>query len=85
MRVHVMGPNLPDTAESYHVHAAGCADVQRDRLYQGAEHRSDREATYDFVDLVELAGFVYDFEDDPASQLSDFKVFPCAAGLPRGA
>ena len=83
MLVHVMGPNLPVDGPTYHVHAAGCADVQRDPAYRGSEHAEDRRATYDFANLVEVAAFVYDFEDDPEDLVGDFKVFPCAAKLPR--
>lgn len=85
MKVHVMGPNLlgSNTDETFHVHAAGCADVQRSPVYAGPDHKSDRAAVYDFANLGEVAAFVYDFEDNPEGLVDDFKVFDCAKELPR--
>ena len=85
MRVHVMGPNLQSKSdETFHVHAEGCADVRRAPVYQGAEHRADRENAEEFATLLEIAAYVYDFEDNPADLIGDFLVFPCAQALPEG-
>jgi hypothetical protein len=85
-KVHVLGPNLlgSNTDETFHVHAEGCADVRRSPVYAGSDHQSDRKTAYDFASLVEVAAFVYDFEDDPQDCIGDFKVFDCAKELPRG-
>ena len=32
--VHVIGPNLGDPKHTFHVHAAGCADVKKSKLYR---------------------------------------------------
>jgi hypothetical protein len=85
MLIHVMGPNLRGTDMPYHVHISGCADVQRDRMYAGRDHASDRATSYDFADLGEVAEFLFgEVEDNPRELVGDIKVFPCAAALPRG-
>ncbi len=84
MLVHVMGPNLHGSERPYHVHAAGCADVQRSAVYRGREHQSDKDTPIEVDNLVEVAEYVYaDVEDDPWNLIDDFEVFGCAKGLPR--
>lgn len=83
MRVHVIGPNLFGSNESFHVHGEGCADIARSPMYRGSEHKWDRENAQDFDSLVAIAEYVYDFEDDAASLVDDFRVFPCASELPE--
>lgn len=88
MKVHVIGPNLPDQSNgSFHVHAEGCADVKRNRDYRSPEFKTDRETTVDVADMDELVAYVYAdqlAEDDSlkASDLvNDFYVFGCAKAL----
>lgn len=93
MEVHVMGPNLftePTDGSSFHVHAAGCRDVQVRRLYSGPEHRHDRERTYDFASLREVIEdlvFPDIIAENPGSTWENYeneiRVFPCADALPR--
>lgn len=85
MRIHVIGPNLRGTghSEAFHVHAEACADVVRSPMYRGTEHKSDRETVHDFASLIEVAAYVYDFEDNPADLIGDFRLFPCASALPE--
>jgi hypothetical protein len=84
MRIHIMGPNLfgTGTMETFHVHAEGCADVKRAPVYQGPDHKADRDNATEFATLTEIAEYVYDFEDNPADLVGDFRVFPCASELP---
>lgn len=84
MFVHVMGPNLPTDGPTFHVHIKGCADVKRSPLYWGTEHANDRKNTVEVDSLVELAAYIYDFEEHPEELIGDFKVFACAADLPSG-
>lgn len=83
-RVHVMGPNLfgTGTMETFHVHAEGCADVNRAPVYQGPDHKADRDNVLDFDTVAQIAEYVYDFEDNPRAMVDDFRVFPCVSNLP---
>ena len=83
MKVNVIGPNLADPGEAFHVHAAGCADVKRNPLYRG--HRIEVEG---FTDLIEMSLVIYadQIEEDTSGRderqvadqyLTDFRVFPC--------
>ncbi len=90
MRVHIIGPNLPDQSNgSFHVHAEGCADVKRSPLYRGPDFASDRRHTFDVASLVDIVeqtmpdqvaeegdGF------DPLSWIDDFHILPCVGNLP---
>lgn len=83
MKVHVLGPNLlgSDIPDTFHIHAEGCADVLRSKVYRGAEMAHDRENAEEFESVLEIAEYVYDYEDNPAEYVNDFRVFPCAEGL----
>lgn len=91
IEIHALGPNLGKGA-SFHIHAAGCADVTKSRTYAGADHKWDRENTYTVASMRELVTevlypadeFEYD-ADDWASYAGDIKVFPCVKGLPQEA
>jgi hypothetical protein len=88
-KVHVLGPNLATNGgETFHVHAEGCADVHRSRIYASADHEWDRKNAYDFGSLDECVKDTYHDQiysdhagEDPdqisADYASDFKVFPC--------
>jgi len=88
IKVHVIGPNLRGQSETFHVHAEGCADVQRSPLYRGPDYATDRTTTYDVASLQDLVTMIYDpseFDYDPEEwidYLADFKVFPCVPTLP---
>lgn len=89
--VHVIGPNLSTEGEPFHVHAEGCSDVYRSRLYSGPEFATDRTTTYEFTGLRELVAAMYSdlMTDDPSvdedeyvtASLADFRVFPCVSAL----
>lgn len=90
MRVHIIGPNLPDqTKGSFHIHAEGCEDVKRSRNYRGPEFESDRANTVDVESLTDVIAYTMadqldEEEDDfdPLTWSGDFYVFPCVTGLP---
>lgn len=74
MKVTVIGPNLRDQSKGqFHVHAEGCRDIARQFSYVPKQDMWTIEAT----SQVDIAGNVYDFEDDPASLLSEFHFAPC--------
>ncbi len=88
-QLHVLGPNLlgSGTAETFHVHAQGCPDVQRRRLYAGREHDWDRTHTYPARCLDDIVTAVYadiiaESGDTPADYRHDFRLFPCVGDLP---
>ncbi len=77
--VVVVGPNLPCSLArkgTFHVHAAGCADLKRGPIREhargvAAEQRSS---------LVELCDSVYppsDFQCESGEYLGEFYVAPC--------
>lgn len=80
-RVVTIGPNLFGAADDFHVHAADCADLRRNRLYR--HHRDDIAHPHDVASLRDLVHTIYnpdDFDYDP-DQWADFapgiNVFPC--------
>lgn len=76
--VVILGPNLPDQSNgSFHVHAEGCADIQRSPLYRSREFDTDKKNPIDVDSVEDIARYVYDFEDDPTEYVSDFYVLPC--------
>lgn len=83
----VAGPNLRDPVYTFHVHAAGCADL-KGKTYQGI----DPPWTADFDSLAEVVRDVYadimrENDEDPADLLvlarygSEFRFFPCVDHL----
>lgn len=85
--VHILGPNLRGSDESFHVHAFGCADVSRSPLYKGSEFAHDRTHTYTVASQVEAADAVYSDMIDEGSMTSgegvaDLRFFPCIDALP---
>lgn len=87
MRVVVIGPNLPDqTRGSYHVHAAGCADIGRSRDYRSPEFAYDKTNPIAVADRDEIVEYVYadqigGGDMTVADGRGDLHVFPCAAAL----
>jgi hypothetical protein len=85
VRVTICGPNLRDQSKgTFHVHAEGCADLQR-----GARREPEyaKGWTIDAASLVEVCDEVYppeDFECESGEWTYDFHVFPCASALPTG-
>lgn len=87
--VTVIGPNIPgNQAETFHVHAAFCADLAKPR-YRITE-RSDG-LLYDSLQAI-VEDWYGDMiaENEPGDDwatwepyASDFKVFPCVKGLPN--
>lgn len=78
-KVVVLGPNLMDQSNgSFHVHAAGCADINRNRAYRSPEFADDKRNVLDMQSVEEIAEYVYsDVTDNPTQYVSDFDVFPC--------
>lgn len=88
MLITLVGPNIPgNQGATFHVHAAGCADLQKHH-YARMTEKYDLESA-SFRDLVEdtyqdqLAenegtdwGTWLTYEDE-------FRLFPCASSLPR--
>jgi hypothetical protein len=81
-RVTVLGPNLNSTDETFHVHATGCADIRRSKVYVGAVKWASQMEVQTLQDVVEDT-----YQDQIAESeglwatwepyASDFRVFPC--------
>jgi hypothetical protein len=87
MRVTICGPNLRDQSKgSFHVHAAGCADLVRGARRE-PEYRSDwtiEAATRDDVVLEVYSDMILANDCDPIEDYrSDLHFFPCCADLPQ--
>ena len=89
MQVTICGPNLNDQSHgSFHVHAAGCADLIRGARRE-PEYRNgwtvEAETIEDVAEAVYSDHMAEHGEDDPYSKpdayVSDFHFFPCCAGL----
>lgn len=91
MKVAIIGPNLHGANETFHVHAAGCRDTRKP-LYAGYENQlavkhpadveSDRDVVlYAYEDIIEESPEQYGGERGWESLLSEFRFFPCVAGL----
>lgn len=87
MRVVIIGPNLPDQSKgSFHVHAAGCADIRRSPQYRSREFDYDKTNPVSVADRDEIVEYAYadqigGGEMTVADGRSDVYVFPCAAAL----
>lgn len=86
MRVRILGPNLPAAAgETFHVHAAGCADIKRSPLYREAtgwdtEADSKVDVVWDIYCDVFGDNHTAGQWDDPAERApyeQDVRFFPC--------
>jgi hypothetical protein len=86
--VHIL--YVPSSKFPHHVHAAGCQDVKRKRIYQSWELQWDVENEIEVSSLSEIvfdaygphAGSYfeeggYTEEEGVKAYASDFKVFPC--------
>lgn len=77
----IVGPNLPYEAgpHTFHVHAAGCADLKRGWIRSHAENGWDMRAE----SRLDVEAEVYDFmpNEDPnytlGDYLWDFRFAPC--------
>lgn len=77
--LRVVGPNLPAQAKAtFHVHAAGCADLSR-----GWIARCDDGWTMEAASLLEVEADAYDFAPDETEDYelgdyqSEFHFAPC--------
>ncbi len=73
----IVGPNLPNEAKaSFHVHAAGCADLKRGWI---RSHRGHDTTTASKLDVVEQVYGDILAEDDATAEeyLYDFHFAPC--------
>jgi len=75
--VVIVGPNLRDQSKGeFHVHAAGCADLKRNRNLK----HENQSMTLEAGSLVEIVDYVYppgDFDCEAGEFLSEFHVAPC--------
>lgn len=85
MKVTIYGPNLPSQDETFHVHAAGCADTKRG-IYRHIRAGGD-QGGWD-IEVTSVRQIVEDVYSDQMAEnddewatwqpyASDFKVFPC--------
>ena len=86
-KVVVIGPNLPAALAargSFHVHVAGCADIQK--TYRRYADPADLKATINIESAYDVMVYVYppsDFGYDPedrednAQYLNDIYIAPC--------
>lgn len=76
--VTICGPNLRDQSKgTYHVHAAGCADLKKHARREPAYRDG---WTIEAASLAEVSDAVYppeDFGSEPGEYAFDFHVFPC--------
>jgi hypothetical protein len=83
----VIGPNLPNQAKAtFHVHADGCADLQRGWIKPYARQAGTGRGegwTAEYGSLLEVEGDVYDFAADENEDYelgdyqSEFHFAPC--------
>lgn len=92
MKVNILGPNLMDPdGFTFHVHAADCADITRNRLYRGLSRHelqwvTEVESTQDLIEQVysdqmdenEEGSFYATWQ----AYVGEFHVFPCVGELP---
>ena len=81
IRVEVWGPNLGTKGAAMHVHANGCADTQRRRIYTQAGPeacwRMNAGSLKDIVlDVYDPGSFEYE-EENWSDYAGEFEVFPC--------
>lgn len=86
MKLTIIGPNLADQSKgSFHVHAAGCADLKRGQyrnLYRGdtGTYHEDHDSIRSVVDSIygpQSGGFYEESETTWADYVSDFYFAPC--------
>lgn len=87
MKVAILGPNMPaEAGETFHVHAAGCADVKRNWWYRGQD-----PWTIEVSSVIRTVGAIYDpsnfdydlhDQDDRSPYEGDIRFFPCVDALP---
>ncbi len=88
MKVHVIGPNLAHQNEQLHVHAEGCADVRRSRVYASPEFDHDKAHALEMRDQRAVVEYVYADQIAESGGLDwqdyehDFKWFACVSALP---
>lgn len=81
MRVKVLGPNLHGVTETFHVHAADCADIKRDPKRHGYDQSTPAEEAKSKIDIVDSVYPPSDFECESGEYIYDFHFFPCTEGL----
>ncbi len=86
MRVLVIGPNLPDPGETFHVHAEGCGDVKRSRLYSSPSFNFDKSHPLEYDSVEELVKDIYqdilaEGDEDWHNYIQEFKWFSCVKDL----
>ena len=71
--------------ETFHIHAAGCADLTKGRKYRSGESFDLDVETFAEVVTDCYPPDEFDYDGDDEQEISnyggDFKVFPCAGGL----
>jgi len=78
-RVTIVGPNLPGSLQAkgtFHVHAEGCADLNRGAIRDFALEGETIEAR----SMVEVSDYIYDpdeFGCEPGENVDDFHFAPC--------
>lgn len=89
MQVTIHGPNLIDQSKgTFHVHAAGCRDNQREVRTNGSDHpwTLEVDSAQAIVEEVYSDHMAEREAGDPYAgwepYLSDFAFFPCVKGLP---
>lgn len=88
MQVHIIGPNLPDQSKgSFHVHAFGCADVQRNHE-RAPDFAYDRTNPWDVTSRIDAAAQTFADQIDEGSMTAEDGVHdmwfaPCVSELPH--
>lgn len=83
MKVHVIGPNIPDPNSTiFHVHKENCADLKRG-IYR---RMLDVGPVYDYESIEELVDDIYsdiiaENDDTWENYVQEFTFFPCVKGM----
>jgi hypothetical protein len=73
MKVTVLGPNLPNTEYTFHVHKFGCADIKKMKTY--VEHEGDTLDVDDEYELVDIVG------GETGTGIEEFKFYACTKSM----
>lgn len=83
MRVTITGPNVHDGI--FHVHRAGCADLNRRPyalLREGNERYTEEHASLESVVLAVYDNGIMEGDETWEDYVGGFYVAPCVTGLP---
>lgn len=89
MKLTIIGPNLPGAdSGTFHVHAAGCADLKRKAIYRGMRYETNHEEHDTLESLVDSYYCDMMNENEEGSPWAtweayqdEFRIFPCCNAI----